>query len=128
MKNFPILITLLLFTACGPIEKESLSIQGEWKDVNGNAFEHCTANFYQVGDSIFFNHFLTWNGKPFFEKGSGIIKGDSVLYQVDVLYGIEGWSTAGDHALKLSADGNTLEGSYKDNTGNSGPLKFKRVR
>jgi hypothetical protein len=133
MKSISFLPLVLLLFSCSiqdsTNENDSTkNLTGEWQDVNGAAFDHCTANFYNQGDSVFFNHFLTWNSQPFFEKGSGIRKGDSILYHVDVLHGIEGWSTAGDHALKLSQNGDTLTGSYSDNKGNQGALKFIRVR
>ncbi len=124
----PFAIFILSCSSQDAVSESEKDIAGEWRDVNGPAFNHCTANFHNQGDSIFFNHFLTWNDKPFFEKGTGIRKGDSILYHVDVLHGIEGWSTAGDHALKLSQNGDTLSGSYSDNKGNHGPLKFIKVR
>lgn len=125
--KYIVLLLIPIFISCTNNSVDN-DLTGEWQDVNGEAFDHCTANFEQDGNTIYFNHFLTWNGQPFFEKGSGVVRGDSIIYHVDVLYGIEGWSTAGDHFLKISPDGNRLTGSYIDNKGNTGPLEFTRVR
>lgn len=132
------MITLgfILLSACSPkgkcFQKAHHGIfpqvSGVWQDVNSDSFTNCYAQFTQKKDSIFMTHFLEFNGEPFYEVGEGIRKGDSIIYHVEVKHQIPGWSTAGDHYLKINKEGNVLEGYFIDNLGNKGELKFKRLR
>lgn len=106
-------------------KNKSINLDGWWSDSVSISFSNCYADFDIVGDSVYMTHFIEFNGQPFFETGKGIIKKDSIIYNVIVRHGIEGWSTAGTHKLKL-IDNNTLEGTYADNKGNKGPLVFRR--
>ena len=72
-------------------------------------------------------HYLEYKGDPFVEYGAGIIKGNQIQYTVYVTVQVPGWSTTkGYHVLTISEDGQTLRGTYEDNTGNKGNLVFKR--
>lgn len=102
-----------------------VNLDGWWSDSSSSSFSNCYANFQQIKDSVYMTHFIEFNGHPFFETGKGIVKNDSLIYNVIVRHGIEGWSTAGMHKLKI-IDENTLEGTYADNKGNKGPLVFRR--
>ena len=118
-----ILVLLLVGTS---LSQSNSNVSGVWSDCQGEAFSNCTAVFSQKGDSIFVTHYIEWNGQPMVEHGWGTRQGNVLTYHVWVTVQIPGWSTQGDHYLTLSEDGNTLEGVYKDNKGNSGPLKFER--
>ena len=107
-------------------EQKSGPISGIWADSAGASFSNCYAVYSQKGDSIYIAHYLEFNGQSFFEKGKGVRKGDTLIYHVDVMKGIPGWSTAGDHRLILEGN-HTLRGSYQDNKGNTGPIVLKRV-
>lgn len=108
------------------------NINGVWVDSAGSAFTNCTAIFSIEKDSVYFSHYIEFNGQPFVEHGKGIViykQKDNlfrILYNVTVTLPIPGWSTAGIHSLELSADGKTLRGTYSDNKGNKGPLVFKK--
>lgn len=72
-------------------------------------------------------HYLEFQGHPFIEYGSGIVKGNQIQYTVYVTVQIPGWnSSKGQHILTISEDGKTLRGTYEDNAGNKGNLVFKR--
>ena len=72
-------------------------------------------------------HYAEFNGNPFVEHGEGIVIGNKLQYSVKVTTRVPGWkTTAGKHVLVLSDDKRTLRGTYNDNTGNSGPLVFKK--
>lgn len=102
-------------------------VNGVWSDSSSTSFNNCYAIFAIQGDSVFMTHYIEFNGTPFVEHGEGVIKGNTLKYHVVVTKQIPGWTTtAGDHVLKLSADGQTLKGVYSDNVGNTGPLVFKR--
>ena len=111
-------------------------INGVWVDSTSSAFTNCTAIFSVQNDTIYFSHYLEFNGQPFVEHGKGIViykaadkATDNVgryIYTVTVCLPIQGWSTAGIHNLELSPDGLTLRGTYSDNKGNNGPLVFKK--
>jgi hypothetical protein len=103
-------------------------INGVWSDSSSTSFKNCYAIFSIQEDSVFMTHYIEFNGTPFVEHGEGTIKDNVLKYHVVVTKRIPGWTaTAGDHILKLSDDGETLRGTYKDNTGNSGSLVFKRA-
>jgi hypothetical protein len=101
------------------------NLNGMWKDVNDTAFKNCYVIIAQDKDSVFVNHYLEFNGTPMVEYGKGIIKNDSVIYNVNVSLAIPGWSTKGIHKLKITNQ-NTLLGMYFDNKGNSGKIEFTR--
>lgn len=103
-------------------------INGVWADSSSTSFGNCYAIFSIEKDSVFMTHYIEFNGQPFVEHGEGVIQNNELNYHVKVTKQIPGWTTtAGDHQLILSKDGQTLRGTYKDNVGNSGPLVFKRV-
>lgn len=122
---------MLLIFSCQK-EREShtdsfVNLNGIWSDCNNGDFDNCYAVFSTIGDSIYMGHYLEYQNQPFFESGKGIIKGDSVIYHVDVIRTIPGWGAGGGtHYLKLSDDKKRLEGIFVADSGNSGPMVFKR--
>jgi len=103
------------------------SFNGIWVDSNSSDFNNCYAVYSEIGDSIHMSHYLEFKKQPFFETGSGIIKGDSIIYHVDVIHSIPAWGPeGGTHYLKLSKDKNTLRGHFITDTGHKGPLVLKR--
>lgn len=119
--------TLILAFFTLSLTNYAQSAQGVWSDSSSTSFTNCYAIFSVENDSVFMTHYIEFNGEPFVEYGSGIVKGDSLIYNVRVTQQIRGWTTtAGTHKLKLSPDGRTLKGSYSDNTGNTGPLIFTK--
>jgi hypothetical protein len=122
-----LILSFLLFFSCQNQEKPSPRFNGIWSDCNDANFDNCYAMFSQVEDSIHMGHYIEFNGLPFFESGSGIIKGDSIIYHVDVIRPIPTWGPdGGTHYLKLSDDQNSLEGIFVTDSGHKGPLVFKR--
>lgn len=105
----------------------SQEINGVWQDSCGTSFKNCIAIFAEKNDSIFMTHYIEFNGIPFVEYGAGIVKGDTLSYNVTVSKQIPGWSTAGVHQLILSNDKKTLRGNYSDNLGNKGAIIFKKI-
>ena len=103
------------------------SFNGIWDDSTSTDFKNCYAVYSEIGDSIYMGHYIEFKGQSFFETGSGNIKGDSIIYHVDVIHMIPEWGPdGGTHYLKLSEDKNTLEGIFITDGGNRGPLVFKR--
>ncbi|MDO5981622.1 hypothetical protein [Flavivirga spongiicola] len=103
------------------------NFNGIWSDCNDDNFDNCYAVFSIIGDSVYMGHYIEFKNQPFFESGKGIVKGDSIIYKVDVIRPIPAWGPeGGKHYLKLSEDKNTLEGIFVTDSGNSGPLVFKR--
>lgn len=123
MKHLLLIILITLnFTAL-----KAQNFNGIWSDSSSTSFNNCYAIFAEDGDSIHVTHYLEFNGEPFVEYGSGIIKNDSLIYKVKVVQQIKGWKSAwGIHKLKISADKKSLRGTYTDNLGNTGSLVFKK--
>jgi len=118
---------LTLLISCNQESSYSRNFRGFWKGNSGVNFENNHIVFSEIGDSIHISHYLEFKGQPFFEKGSGIIKGDSIIYYVDVIRPIPAWGPeGGTHYLKLSEDRNMLEGVFITDSGHKGPLVFKR--
>jgi len=118
---------VLVFSCQNQGERSSTNFNGFWKGNSGENFKNNHIVFSEIGDSIHIGHYLEFNGQPFFEKGSGIIKGDSIIYHVAVMRPIAAWGPdGGTHYLKLSKDKNTLEGIFITDSGHKGPLVFKR--
>ncbi len=127
MKKFIVFVLLSVsILSLAKKSKKPIAIDGFWSDSTSTNFTNCYAQFTQKGDSVFMTHFLEFQGQPFFERGVGIIKGDSLIYNVVVIHKIEGWATTGKHALKLSKDGKTLEGTIFAGNGYVGPITFRR--
>ncbi|MEY5041014.1 MAG: hypothetical protein RLZZ414_553 [Bacteroidota bacterium] len=101
------------------------NLNGIWKDVNSKNFKNCYLIIAQDKDSVFVNHYLEYKGTPMVEYGKGILKNDSLIYNVKVSLAVPGWSTAGQHRLKIIHD-KEISGMYFDNKGNSGEIKFTK--
>lgn len=125
-------LSFLFFSFSCQNQRESQDIplasyNGVWDDSTNVNFKNCYAVYSEIGDSIHMGHYIEFKGQPFFETGSGIIKGDSIIYHVDVIRPIPAWGPGGGtHYLKLSEDKNTLKGIFITDGGNKGPLAFKR--
>lgn len=122
---------LLIGLSCqNPNKNQSIKesgFSGIWNDSINVDFKNCYAVYSEIGDSIHMGHYIEFKGEPFFESGSGIIKGDSIIYHVDVIRPIPAWGPdGGTHYLKLSEDKNTLKGVFITDGGHKGPLIFKR--
>jgi hypothetical protein len=106
---------------------KKIDINGVWVDRN-DGVENAVAIISEQNGKVIFSHYLEWKGQKFVESGTGKRIGNTIEYVVDVTLPIEGWATQGTHTLTLSEDGNTLEGTYKDNKKRGGPIAFKRIR
>ena len=127
MKHLKFLLPIvLLLSAChNDSHKACNSIGGIWSDVNGSDFSNCYATFAVEGDSVFVTHYLEHKGRSFFEKGSGVVQGDSIIYHVDVIKAIPEWGPGGGtHYLKHNGD--VLKGFYITDSGYKGDLIFKK--
>ncbi|MBF4467291.1 hypothetical protein [Flavobacterium sp. LC2016-12] len=102
-------------------------INGVWEDINSGV-QNTVAIISEQNGKVIFSHYLEWKGQKIVESGTGIRKGNNIIYTVDVTLPIEGWATKGTHTLTLSEDGNTLEGTFIDNKKREGPISFKRIR
>jgi hypothetical protein len=106
---------------------KKIDINGVWVDRN-DGVENAVAIISEQNGKVIFSHYLEWKGQKFVESGVGKRIGNTIEYVVDVTLPIEGWATQGTHTLTLSEDGNTLEGTYKDNKKREGSIAFKRIR
>jgi hypothetical protein len=82
----------------------------------------------QQGNEAHMTHYLEVKGVPMVEYAAGKVNHKQVTFNVKVSKPIPGWALTGVHRLKLSDDGNTLEGEFEDARGTKGPLKFVRAR
>jgi hypothetical protein len=126
-----LLFVSLLFLNFGYSQNKAatskIDINGVWEDINPGV-QNAVAIISEQNGKIIFSHYLEWKGQKFVERGTGKRTGNTIIYTVKVTLPIEGWATAGTHTLKLSEDGNTLEGTFVDNKKRNGPIAFKRVR
>jgi hypothetical protein len=126
-KILKLLFLALFFSNLSFSQNKKLDINGVWSDINSGV-ENAVAIISEQNGKVIFSHYLEWKGQKFVESGVGKRTGNTVEYTVDVTLPIEGWATQGTHVLTLSEDGNTLEGTYKDNKKREGTIAFKRVR
>jgi hypothetical protein len=130
-KLFLLLLVTTLSLNFGYSQKKSASkqidINGVWQDINPDV-QNAVVIISEQNGKIIFSHYLEWKGQKFVESGIGKRIGNTIGYTVDVTLPIKGWATAGTHTLTLSADGNTLEGTFADNKKRTGPIAFKRIR
>lgn len=128
---FLLLFATVSFLNFGYSQKKSaaakIDINGVWEDINSGV-QNAVAIISEQNGKIIFSHYLEWKGQKFVESGTGKRTGNTITYNVNVTLPIDGWATAGTHTLVLSEDGNTLEGTFKDNKDRSGPISFKRIR
>jgi hypothetical protein len=126
-KILKLLFLILFFSNLSYSQNKKADINGVWTDINSGV-ENAVAIISEQNGKVIFSHYLEWKGQKFVESGIGKRTGNTIEYKVDVTLPIEGWATQGTHTLTLSEDGNTLEGTYKDNKKREGPIAFKRVR
>jgi hypothetical protein len=127
IKTLKLLFLILFFSNLSYSQNKKADINGVWMDINSGV-ENAVAIISEQNGKIIFSHYLEWKGQKFVESGIGKRTGNTIEYMVDVTLPIEGWATQGTHTLTLSEDGNTLEGTYKDNKKREGLIAFKRVR
>ncbi|OUL60482.1 hypothetical protein [Flavobacterium sp. AJR] len=127
IKILKFLFLILFFSNLTYSQNKKVDINGVWADINSGA-ENAVVIISEQNGKVIFSHYLEWKGQKFVESGIGKRTGNTIEYTVDVTLPIEGWATQGTHTLTLSKDGNTLEGTYKDNKKREGPIAFKRVR
>ena len=115
---------MVFFTGCS----KSPSINGLWRDDSAPPFTNCYASYASNGSDLKMMHFFQYEGKPFFEVGTGTIvntpEGTVLKYHVKVKQTIDDWATSGYHELTLSEDGKILDGFYISEKGAKGKLKF----
>lgn len=126
-KILKLLFLALFFSNLSFSQNKKLDINGVWSDINSGV-ENAVAIISEQNGKIIFSHYLEWKGQKFVESGIGKRTENTIEYTVDVTLPIEGWATQGTHTLTLSEDGNTLEGTYKDNKKREGSIAFKRMR
>ncbi|KFF11450.1 hypothetical protein [Flavobacterium hydatis] len=127
IKILKFLFLTLFFFNLSYGQNKKIDINGVWADINSGV-ENAVVIISEQNGKVIFSHYLEWKGQKFVESGVGKRTGNTIEYKVDVTLPIEGWATQGTHTLTLSEDGNTLEGTYKDNKKREGPIAFKRVR
>jgi hypothetical protein len=127
IKILKFLFLILFFSNLTYSQNKKVDINGVWADINSGV-ENAVVIISEQNGKVIFSHYLEWKGQKFVESGVGKRTGNTIEYKVDVTLPIEGWATQGTHTLTLSEDGNTLEGTYKDNKKREGPIAFKRVR
>ncbi|MCV9928249.1 hypothetical protein OIU83_11320 [Flavobacterium sp. LS1R49] len=127
IKILKFLFLTLFFFNLSYSQNKKIDINGVWADINSGV-ENAVVIISEQNGKVIFSHYLEWKGQKFVESGVGKRTGNTIEYKVDVTLPIEGWATQGTHTLTLSEDGNTLEGTYKDNKKREGPIAFKRVR
>jgi hypothetical protein len=127
IKILKFLFLILFFSNLSYSQNKKADINGVWMDINSGV-ENAVVIISEQNGKVIFSHYLEWKGQKFVESGVGKRTGNTIEYKVDVTLPIEGWATQGTHTLTLSEDGNTLEGTYKDNKKREGPIAFKRVR
>jgi hypothetical protein len=127
IKILKFLFLILFFSNLTYSQNKKVDINGVWADINSGV-ENAVVIISEQNGKVIFSHYLEWKGQKFVESGNGKRTGNTIEYTVDVTLPIVGWATQGTHTLTLSEDGNTLEGTYKDNKKREGPISFKRVR
>lgn len=127
IKILKFLFLILFFSNLTYSQNKKVDINGVWADINSGV-ENAVVIISEQNGKVIFSHYLEWKGQKFVESGIGKRTGNTIEYTVDVTLPIVGWATQGTHTLTLSEDGNTLEGTYKDNKKREGPIAFKRVR
>lgn len=127
IKILKFLFLILFFSNLTYSQNKKVDINGVWADINSGV-ENAVVVISEQNGKVIFSHYLEWKGQKFVESGIGKRTGNTIEYTVDVTLPIEGWATQGTHTLTLSEDGNTLEGTYKDNKKREGPITFKRIR
>lgn len=105
-----------------------VDINGVWVDSSSSATQNAVMVLSERDGKVVMVHYLEWKNKKFVEFGIGKREQNTISYTAMVTKPIEGWADEGFHLLSISPDGQTLRGSYEDNTNSSGPLVFKKQR
>ena len=103
-------------------------ISGLWKEVSTPKHENSYVVFSQDAGMLFVTCYWEFEGTPIVWHGVGSAWGNQVEYAYKSTRIRSGWDPIGKHELTLSADGKTLSGTWKNTRGESGPLKFIRIK
>jgi hypothetical protein len=104
------------------------SISGLWKEVSTPKHENSYVVFSQDAGLLFVTCYWEFEGTPIVWHGVGSAWGNQVEYAYKSTKIRSGWDPVGKQEMTLSPDGKTLTGTWKNTRGESGPLKFIKIK
>jgi len=119
-------LTVLLCTA-GYVRAEQ-NIGGVWRETSTGDIKNSIVIVSQSGTALTVVSSWEYRGGQILWQGSGSISGRKVVYQIRHTMYPPGWGVEGTHKLDVSADGRSMTGVWTNAKGESGPLKFEKVR
>jgi len=132
MKRAGIIIGLLVSLAAAGLPAGPIAAAKQWPNASGIWQESTGDHAYRVsifhkGETLHAVGVGTYKGQKVVWYGHGTVKGAEIEYDYEFALAPEKW-VPGHHSLTLSADGNTMSGTWKDERGSGGKLTRTRVR
>jgi hypothetical protein len=103
-------------------------ISGLWKEVSTPKHENSYVVFSQDAGMLFVARYWEFEGTSIVWHGIELVWGNQVEYAYKSTRIRSGWDPIGKHEMTLSSDGKTLTGTWKNSRGESGPLKFIKIK
>lgn len=127
MKRFVTFLVFFFVLICGTVQAQQ-NIGGVWREVSSNDIKDSIVLISQDGNRITICSSWMNRGSQIMWQGVGSIKGGKIIYQIKHTKYPAGWGVEGTHELELSADGTTMNGKWSNTKGETGPLKFVKIR
>ena len=104
------------------------NIGGVWRETSTSGIKDSIVVVSQDGANLTLCSSWMNRGSQIVWHGRGSINGRQVTYKIKHTLYPAGWGVEGTHKLELSGDGISMSGTWTNTKGESGPLKFERVR
>jgi hypothetical protein len=104
------------------------NIGGVWRETSASEIKNSIVVVSQSGTDLTLCSSWEYRGTQIVWQGRGSINGGQVTYKIKHTLYPAGWGVEGTHKLELSSDGRSMSGTWTNTKGESGPLKFEKVR
>jgi len=129
MKSFLVTVALLLSVVSSAVAAPNIS--GIWDSVQDDPnVSDLVFTISQVGNQVVATTFFKFKGEPCVWGGSGTVQGSKFVTSQKYGRRYHDWPKGTDGRLELtiSSDGTTLTGNWYNELGQSGAVKYKKVR
>lgn len=122
------LIFVVCIVAFIPVVSSAASISGVWREVSTSDHVNSYVVFSQDGSAIYVTCYWEFKGTSIVWHGRGYRNGNYVEYNYKHSDMAPGWSVEGVQKLTVSVDGRVMDGQWSNSRGESGYVKFIKVR
>ena len=123
-----VMMLFVIIVLIGTTAFAQQNIGGVWRETSTKDIKNSIVIISQDGNDLTLCSSWEYRGSQIVWHGNGKIDGRKVVYQIKHTKNPDGWGVEGTHELELSSNGKSLSGKWKNSKGETGSLKFEKVR